>query len=161
MTLPKTPSQTVGPYYSIGLSRRPDNELAPPSDPSCVRLIGRLLDGEGMGIDGMIEIWDAGARRWGRSGTDSEGAFQFTVAKPEAGPGEAPRLDVHVFARGLLKHQLTRVYFPDETDANAADPVLSQLPEEDRATLVAEPEDGALRYDIRMQGERATVFFAV
>ncbi len=161
MTLPKTPSQTVGPYYAIGLCRRPDNELVPPGDPSSLRLIGRLLDGEGVGIDGMIEVWDAGAQRWGRSGTDSEGMFQFTVAKPEAAAGEAPRLDVVVFARGLLKHQLTRLYFPDEAAANAADPVLSQLSEEDRATLVAEPEDGALRFDIRMQGDRATVFFAV
>jgi protocatechuate 3,4-dioxygenase alpha subunit len=161
MTLPKTPSQTVGPYYAIGLCRRPDNELVPPDDPSSLRLIGRLLDGEGAGIDGMIEVWDAGAGRWGRSGTDSEGMFQFVVAKPEPAPGEAPRLDVVVFARGLLKHQLTRVYFPDEAEANAADPVLSQLSEEDRATLVADPEDGALRFDIRMQGERATVFFAV
>ena len=161
MTLPKTPSQTVGPYYAIGLSRRPDNELVPPSDPSSLRLIGRLLDGEGMGIDGMIEVWDATGGRWGRSGTDSEGMFQFSVAKPDAFPGEAPRLDVWVFARGLLKHQLTRVYFPDEAEANAADPVLSSLSEEERATLVAEPEEGALRFDIRMQGEGATVFFAV
>lgn len=161
MTLPKTPSQTVGPYYAIGLCRRPDNELAPPADPSSLRLIGRLLDGEGTGIDGMIEVWDTGAQRWGRSGTDSEGMFQFTVAKPQPAPGEAPRLDVHVFARGLLKHQLTRVYFPAEAEANAADPVLSQLSEDDRATLVAVPEDGALRFDIRMQGDRATVFFAV
>ena len=157
----RTPSQTVGPYYAIGLCRRPDNELVPPDDPASLRLIGRLLDGEGGGIDGMIEVWDAGAQRWGRSGTDSEGMFQFAVAKPDAEPGQAPRLDVVVFARGLLKHQLTRVYFPDEAEANAADPVLAQLSEEDRATLVAEPEDGALRFDIRMQGDRATVFFAV
>jgi len=161
MTLPRTPSQTVGPYYAIGLCRRPDNELVPPDDPASLRLIGRLLDGEGGGIDGMIEVWDAGAQRWGRSGTDSEGMFQFAVAKPDAEPGQAPRLDVVVFARGLLKHQLTRVYFPDEAEANAADPVLAQLSEEDRATLVAEPEDGALRFDIRMQGDQATVFFAV
>ena len=161
MTLPRTPSQTVGPYYAIGLCRRPDNELVPPDDPASLRLIGRLLDGEGGGIDGMIEVWDAGAQRWGRSGTDSEGMFQFAVAKPDAEPGQAPRLDVVVFARGLLKHQLTRAYFPDEAEANAADPVLAQLSEEDRATLVAEPEDGALRFDIRMQGDRATVFFAV
>ena len=159
MSLPRTPSQTVGPYYAIGLCRRPDDELAPPSEPGSVRLQGRLLDGEGAGIDGMIEVWDG--RDWGRSGTDSEGAFRFSVAKPEAAPGEAPRLDVIVFARGLLKHQFTRVYFPDEAEANAADPVLSSVPEEARATLVAEPEDGALRFDIRMQGERATVFFAV
>ncbi|HET8606802.1 MAG TPA: hypothetical protein VFL66_07195 [Gaiellaceae bacterium] len=154
---PTTPSQTVGPFYSIGLSRRPENELVP----SGVRLHGRLLDGEGAGIDGMIELWDARAGRWGRSGTDADGGFEFVVAKPEPFPGEAPRLDVYVFARGLLMHQLTRVYFPDEAGANAADPVLSQLPADDRATLVAVPEDGALRFDIRMQGDRATVFFAV
>ena len=75
-------------------------------------------------------------------------------------PGEAPRFDVLVFARGLLKHELTRVYFPDETEANAADPVWSALDEESRATLVAEAENGALRFDIRMQGDRHSVFFA-
>jgi len=154
---PTTPSQTVGPYYSIGLQRRRENELVPDG----VTLVGRLLDGEGDPIDGMIEVFDPWARRWGRSGTDAEGRFSFVVAKPAASGDDAPRLDVHVFARGLLKHQLTRVYFPDEDDANARDPVLSSLPEEDRATLVAEAEDGALRFDIRMQGERATVFFAV
>ena len=74
---------------------------------------------------------------------------------PSALPGQAPRLDVFVFARGLLRHQLTRIYFPDEAEANAADPVLSALDEDDRATLVAEQEDGALRFDIRMQGDRA------
>lgn len=158
---PRTPSQTVGPFYSIGLGRRPENELVPPSEPSALRLHGRLLDGEGAGIDGMIELWDAQAGRWGRSGTDADGGFAFVVAKPEPFPGEAPRLDVYVFARGLLAHQLTRVYFPDEAGANAADPVLSQLPADDRGTLVAVPEDGALRFDIRMQGDRATVFFAV
>ena len=81
------------------------------------------------------------------------------MTKPDALAGQAPRLDVFVFARGLLRHQLTRVYFPDEAEANAADPVLSSLDEADRATLVAEQEDGALRWDIRMQGERETVFF--
>jgi len=73
---------------------------------------------------------------------------------------DPPRFDAVVFARGLLKHELTRVYFPDETEANAADPVWSALDEESRATLVAETKDGALRFDIRMQGDRHTVFFA-
>jgi protocatechuate 3,4-dioxygenase alpha subunit len=158
-TLPRTPSQTVGPFYAIGLCRRPDSELVPPSDPAALRLHGRLLDGEGAPIDGMVEVWDG--ERWGRSGTDAEGVFQFSVAKPAPRDGEAPRLDVIVFARGLLKHQFTRVYFPDEAEANGADPVLAQLQEEDRSVLVAVPEDGALRFDIRMQGDGATVFFAV
>jgi protocatechuate 3,4-dioxygenase alpha subunit len=161
MTLPTTPSQTVGPYYAIGLARRAQNELVPPADPAAVTLTGRLLDGEGDPIDGMIELWDRVGRRWGRSGTDAEGRFSFVLAKPSAdGEGEAPRLDVHVFARGLLEHQLTRIYFPDEPDANAGDPVLSALSEEERSTLLAQSEDGALRFDIHMQGERATVFFA-
>ncbi len=161
MTLPTTPSQTVGPYYAIGLCRRDENELARVDDPAAARLVGRLLDGEGDPIDGMIELWDAVGRRWGRCGTDADGRFSFTVSKPARAGDDAPRLDVYVFARGLLKHQLTRIYFPDEEEANAADPVLSSLHADDRATLVAEQEDGALRFDIRMQGERATVFFAV
>ena len=109
--------------------------------------------------DGLIEIWSATARAWGRCGTADDGSFWFVLAKPPAGPGEAPRYDVFVFARGLLRHQLTRLYFPDEPDANAADPVLGGLSEADRATLVAEQADGGLRFDIRMQGDRQTVFF--
>jgi protocatechuate 3,4-dioxygenase alpha subunit len=153
----RTPSQTVGPYYEIGLCRRPDNELAPRTDANALLLIGRLFDGEGAQIaDGMIEIWDGS--RWGRSGTDSEGRFSFTVTKPPARPAETPRFDVYVFARGLLRHQLTRVYFPDEP--NEVDPVYAALSDADRQTLLAQREDGALRFDIRMQGDRATAFFA-
>lgn len=160
MTLPTTPSQTVGPYYSIGLSRRPQSELVPPSDAGAVELVGRLLDGAGEGIDGMIELWDARARRWGRCGTDAGGTFRFTIAKPSGGDEEAPHLDVYVFARGLLKHQLTRIYFPGE-QANASDPVLSALSDEERSALVASEDEGRLRFDIRMQGDGAAVFFAV
>jgi protocatechuate 3,4-dioxygenase alpha subunit len=161
VTLSRTPSQTVGPFYSIGLSRDPQNELADRRDPGATMLIGQLVDGQGAPIsDGMVELWDPVARRWGRSGTDSEGRFSFVVTKPDPLPGQAPRFDVLVFARGLLKHELTRVYFPDEAEANAADPVWSTLGEAGRSTLVAEAEDGALRFDIRMQGDRHTVFFA-
>jgi protocatechuate 3,4-dioxygenase alpha subunit len=153
----KTPSQTVGPYYTIGLSRDPQNELARPSETDAVQLHGLLCDGQGEGIsDGMVEAWDPAGKLWGRSGTDSDGRFSFWLTKPGALPGQAPRLDVFVFARGLLRHQLTRVYFPDEP-ANETDPVLAGLDEPDRATLLATEEDGALRFDIRMQG--ATVFF--
>jgi protocatechuate 3,4-dioxygenase alpha subunit len=163
LTLPRTPSQTVGPFYAIGLTRgprAPQNELADRSGPGSLRLIGQLLDGRGEPIsDGMVEIWDGVGGRWGRSGTDSEGSFSFLVTKPEPRSGEASRFDVLVFARGMLKHELTRVYFPDEAEANAADPVYAGLDDEERRTLVAEAEDGALRFDIRMQGDRHTVFF--
>ena len=160
MILPRTASQTVGPYYTLGLCRRPENQLADPSRADALELAGQLLDGEAVPIvDGLIEVWDAAGRRWGRSGTDAEGRFSFVVTKPDALPGQAPRLDVFVFARGLLRHQLTRIYFPDEAEANDRDLVLSSLDEGDRATLLAEQDDGALRFDVRMQGELATVFF--
>ena len=160
MTLPRTPSQTVGPFFGIGLCRRPENELVSPDEPGALELTGQLLDGEGAPIvDGLVELWDPGGRRWGRSGTDGDGRFAFVLAKPDALPGEAPRYDAWVHARGLLRQQLTRIHFPDEA-ANAADPVLSTLDDADRATLVARREDGRLRFDIRMQGEQATVFFA-
>lgn len=156
MSLPTTPSQTVGPYYSIGLAR-PEHEPAPAG----VRLRGRLLDGEEQPVDGVVEVWDASSGRWDRSGTDADGGFAFTIAKPEPAGADAPRLDVYVFARGLLRHQLTRIYFPDEVEANAADEVLAALPEDGRATLVALPDEDCLHFDIRLQGDRQTVFFDV
>ncbi len=146
MTRPRTPSQTVGPYYAIGLCRRPDDEL----DPDGIELTGRLLDGRGEPVpDGVLEVWDAAGGRWGRSGTQPEGRFRFLV------PRDVPYLDVFVFARGLLRHERTRVYL-EETD----DEVLAALTPEDRATLLARREGGALRFDVRLQGERQTVFFA-
>ncbi len=139
MTLLRTPSQTVGPFYAIGLCRRPENELVPRDHHAAVQLIGQLLDGEDVPIgDGVIELWDGSAHRWGRCGTDPEGRFSFVVAR-------APHYEVYVFARGLLRHQLTRVYFAD-----------AGAPE----TLVAVEENGAFRFDIRLQGDRETVFFA-
>ena len=155
MTLPRTPSQTVGPFYSIGLCRGPENELAADG----VELHGTLYDGAGEPIsDGVIELWEPVGRTWGRSGTDGEGRFSFVVTKPDPPEGQAPHLHAFVFARGLLRHQLTRIYFPDE--ANDDDPVLASLPADARSSLVASEDDGALRFDVHMQGERATVFFA-
>ncbi len=157
MTLPHTPSQTVGPFYSIGLCRRTDNKL----DAAGVRVTGVLLDGAGEPIpDGLVEVWSEPARAWGRCGTHPEGRFEFVLAKPPGVGGEAPRYDLYVFARGLLRHQLTRLYFPDEAEANAADPVLSSMTPNERATLVAQTDGDGLRFDIRMQGESQTVFFA-
>ena len=138
MTFPRTPSQTVGPYYAIGLCRRADNEL----DPDGIELRGRLLDGRGDGIDdGLVEVWDPHGRKWGRCGTSAGGAFSFLV------PRDAGHLEVTVFARGLLRHQLTRVYLETQPPAG-------------HESLVAEREEGGLRFDIRMQGENATLFFA-
>jgi protocatechuate 3,4-dioxygenase alpha subunit len=152
----RTPSQTVGPYFTIGLDPRAQNALVD----SGLTLRGRVLDGNGDPLpDAMLEVWDRTHRRWGRCGTDAEGGFTFTIAKPDAQDGDAPRLDVYVFARGLLRHQLTRIYFPDEAEANAADRVLSKLTADQRATLVAHDDGGGLRHDIRLQGDDQTVFF--
>ena len=135
----KTPSQTVGPYYSIGLERRAENEL----DSDGIELSGTLLDGRGEPIaDGLVEAWDTAGRRWGRCGTEDGGRFTFRV------PRDAGHLEVAVFARGLLRHQLTRVYLK----ADGVPP--------GHETLLAEHEGGGLRFDIRMQGENATLFFA-
>jgi protocatechuate 3,4-dioxygenase, alpha subunit len=160
VTLGRTPSQTVGPFYAIGLTW-PSNELVARDAPGALELAGSLLDGRGDPVvDGMVEVWDAVGGRWARSGTAPEGRFSFVVAKPAAENGRAPHLDLYVFARGLLRHQRTRIYFPDEPEANAADPVLSALGAPDRQTLVARQQGGGLLFDITMQGESATVFFA-
>jgi protocatechuate 3,4-dioxygenase alpha subunit len=161
VSLGRTPSQTVGPFYSIGLDRRTANRLVAPASAGALRVDGRLLDGQGTPIeDGLIEVWSATANAWGRCGTGPGGVFDFVLAKPPATGGAAPHYEVVVLARGLLRHQLTRLYFPDEVEANAADPLLVSLPEAERATLVAEHADDGLRFDIRMQGESQTVFFA-
>ena len=132
-----TPSQTVGPYFSIGLCRRPDDELAPDG----LELAGHLLDGQGEPIpDGVVEVFDAATRTWGRAGADADGRFRFLV------PHGTARLEAYVFARGLLRHQLTRIYL--DGGAGAED-----------ETLVAERDGDGFRFDIRMQGDRATLFF--
>ena len=157
----KTPSQTVGPYYAIGLCRRSEHELVSASDPSAIVLRGSLLDGEGARVtDGMIEVFQPVERGWGRSGTHPDGDFSFVISKPTAPAGQAPHLEIYVHARGLLKHQRTRMYFPDELAANAVDPVLASLSEAGRAVLVADQDGGGLRFDINLQGPRETTFFA-
>jgi protocatechuate 3,4-dioxygenase alpha subunit len=183
-----TPAQTAGPYLRIGLLRKLIGpEVVDPADPRAIEIRGRLTDGAGDGVfDGMVEIWQADAAGryrhpaddrddvpledgflgFGRSGTEDDGRFSFVTVKPGPVPWpegglQAPHLVVTVFARGLLKHAVTRLYFPDEVEANAADPVLSRLSPERRETLVAVPEDGGLRFDIRLQGPSHTTFFAV
>jgi protocatechuate 3,4-dioxygenase alpha subunit len=173
VAVPRTPSQTVGPFFGLGLCGRPQHELVAPGAPGAVEVRGRVLDGEGDPLpDALVEIWQAderGRRRpgfgFGRCGTDAGGGFRFLTVKPGAldGPGgrQAPRVDLLVFARGLLKPVLTRMYFPDEEAANAADPLLSALPAEARRTLVARPAGDGLAFDVHLQGDAETAFFAV
>jgi protocatechuate 3,4-dioxygenase, alpha subunit len=104
MTLRPTPSQTVGPYFTIGLCREPQNEIVPGGS---VRVIGRVLDGNGEPVnDGLLELWQP--EGWGRCGTDAEGRFEFVTERPAEGFAE-----VMVFARGLLRHLVTRCQFTD------------------------------------------------
>ena len=168
-----TPSQTVGPFYSFALCTRPLHLVVPEEAPGALRIRGRVFDGAGEGIpDAMVEIRQADGSGgylldsgWGRCGTDADGGFEFVTLKPgpvsAGGQRQAPHLNVLVFARGLLKPLLTRMYFPDEEPANAADPVLAGIEAEERATLVAQPEDGLLRFDIHLQGSRQTTFFGL
>jgi protocatechuate 3,4-dioxygenase alpha subunit len=154
-----------------------------------IRIEGRVLDGDNAGIpDAMIEIWQAdpkggfaharggqgantGFKGFGRVEPDKEGKYHFITIKPGRvktpdGKLQAPHIDVAVFARGMLKHLVTRIYFGDE-ESNEADPVLSQVPAERRDTLIAKPQgnggDKVYRFDIRIQegaeGPPETQFF--
>jgi protocatechuate 3,4-dioxygenase alpha subunit len=131
----RTPSQTVGPFFAIALARRPQNELPGGS----VRLRGRVLDGEQRPVDdAVVELWDP-ASGFARCGTNADGEFTFLL------PLHARRFQVMVFARGLLKPVLTRLY----TGAEAA---------EDPSMVALEEGDG-LRFDVHLQGEQETAFF--
>jgi protocatechuate 3,4-dioxygenase alpha subunit len=132
--------------------------------PGAVVIEGCLLDGDGPVAypDAVIEVWRGD--QWARTRTDTEGRYRVVLAKPDAvelaGVGmEAPYLNVSVFARGLLRAATTRVYFPDEEQANAEDPVLQLVPPERRHTLVANRDGERLSFDIRLQGDDETVFF--
>jgi protocatechuate 3,4-dioxygenase, alpha subunit len=174
-----TPSQTVGPFFSFGLPFEGGNRLVEPEDPDAIRISGTVYDGAGETIeDALIEIWQAnrhgryrhpedtreelpledGFIGFGRCGTDAEGRYEFVTVKPGATAPHAPHINVIVLARGLLRHLYTRIYFPDEEEANAADPLLSSIEDPAmRETLIARD----LRFDIHLQGERQTAFLDV
>ena len=166
MSGPLTPSQTVGPFFGVGLPFERGEQLAPPGAAGVMRIEGQVLDGKGEPVpDALLEIWQP-ATGFGRARTDSEGAFSFTTVKPGPVPApdggmQAPHFNVTVFARGLLRHLVTRMYFPDETEANGADPVLILVEPARRETLIAKNCGGVLHFDVRLQGERETVFFAI
>jgi len=158
-----TPPQTVGPFFSIGLPWPDGPAVVEPGSEGAIVLRGAVYDGEGAPVpDAIVETWQApgdGCRGFGRCPTDADGRWEIVTRKPAAEGGEAPHVAVAVFARGLLDRVPTRVYFGDEPEANAADPLLSSLEPERRETLIAAAEDGGYRFDIHLQGDRETVFF--
>ena len=188
-----TPSQTVGPYLAIGLPWPDGSFVVPEGTPDAITITGRVLDGAGDPVpDALVETWQAdpasrfahpddprgaagsaiaGFRGFGRCPTAQDGRYRIITVRPgplpcPSGGTEAPHLDVSVFARGLLDRVVTRIYFPDEAEANAADPVLSAIAESHRRqTLVASEVPGGapgqFRFDVRLRGERETVFFDV
>ncbi len=190
MKLVAIPSQTVGPYFHLGLTGHHSVGCMtrPGARGQAVKLIFTVLDGDGQPVnDAMIEIWQANAdgkydhpedrqdknldatcSGFGRMGTDGNGVCEFDTVRPGGVPGpggslQAPHLNVSVFARGLLKRLATRVYFAAEP-ANAEDPVLALVPTERRHTLLAKPDSGrpgTWNFTVRLRGDDETVFFDV
>jgi protocatechuate 3,4-dioxygenase alpha subunit len=181
MTLPETPSQTIGPFFAVGLPWPDGPDVVADGTPSALWIGGQVTDGAGEPVpDALVETWQAdpagrfaggsgasGFRGFGRCATDAEGRWAVRTLKPGPLPApdgglEAPHLNVSVFARGLLNRLVTRIYFPDEPDANAADPLLASIPDPRvRVRLVATPDGDRLRFDIRLQGDRETPFLAL
>jgi protocatechuate 3,4-dioxygenase, alpha subunit len=186
MKLQATTSQTVGPFFTIGLARLRKTDLVGAGvSGERITIAGRVIDGNGKPVpDALLEIWQAnshgkyahpddtqnkplepGFRGYGRIGVEENGGFQFTTVKPGAVPGpdgkmQAPHIAVSVFARGLQLRLVTRIYFPEET-ANAYDYVLNLVEPARRATLIARKTAvaGALEWNVILQGVDETVFF--
>jgi protocatechuate 3,4-dioxygenase alpha subunit len=179
-TLGSTPSQTVGPYLGLGLPWADGPDVVEEGTPGAVWIRGTVCDGAGAPVpDALIETWQAdphgrfdhpddpqekradGFRGFGRCPTTDDGAYGIRTVVPGALPGQAPHIDVSVFARGLLHRVVTRIYFADQAEANAADEVLTSVPPERRNTLIAARTEDGYRFDVRLQGEGETVFFDV
>jgi len=188
MSLQASTSQTVGPFFVIGCTWLNRNEIASEGVPGeRVIIEGRVLDGDGKPVpDALLEIWQANShgkyahpddtqskpvdpnfQGFGRMPTDDDGKFRFTTIKPGPVPGpdgrsQAPHLAVSVFARGLLRRLVTRIYFPDES-GNSADYVLNLVEPTRRGTLIARKtaSPGALEWNVILQGDGETVFFDV
>jgi protocatechuate 3,4-dioxygenase alpha subunit len=183
MSLIPSGSQTVGPFFNFGLTTNPMLGILARegAEGQRMRLQFRVTDGDGAPTPGdvMIELWQADAQGryrdgdpnfcgFGRLETGSDGVCVFDTVKPGCvqgndGAKQAPHINVTVFARGLLRHLHTRVYFAGDP-ANPGDGVLSLIPEDRRSTLLAQPvaEQASLWHmEIRLQGDGETVFFDV
>ncbi len=189
MDLTPTPSQTVGPYLHLGLTdARSISRVAGGGDGEKgerLWLSFRVLDGEGAPVpDAMIELWQAdsegnyeqrdgsadgaGFRGFGRLATAEDGSCTFETIRPGCAPGpgetvQAPHINVSILGRGILKRLSTRVYFAGDS-ANSADPALALVPENRRATLLAQPDPARTAgwiFEVRLRGEGETVFFDV
>jgi protocatechuate 3,4-dioxygenase, alpha subunit len=187
MSLWASTSQTIGPFFSIGLTRiKQDNLVGEGVSGERVTIEGRMLDGDGKPVpDGLLETWqanahgkyahpeddqdkslEAGFKGYGRVMTDDQGKFQFTTIKPGSVPApdgttQAPHIAVSVFARGLERRLVTRIYFPDEP-SNSSDFALNLVQPERRETLIARKvadQSGVLEWNITLQGSGETVFF--
>jgi protocatechuate 3,4-dioxygenase alpha subunit len=187
MSLWASTSQTIGPFFAIGLTRlKQDNLVGEGVSGERVTIAGRMLDGDGVPVpDGLIETWqanahgkyahpedvqnkslEAGFKGYGRVMTDDQGRFQFTTIKPGSVPAsdgkmQAPHIAVSVFARGLEKRLVTRIYFPDEP-SNSSDFALNLVEAGRRETLIATKvadKSGMLEWNIILQGPGETVFF--
>lgn len=172
-----TPSQTIGPFFGHALPFPGGGDIVPAATPGAVVVRGTVRDGAGAPIpDALLEFWQAGpdgsragapgslrrdlssGRVPGRSGLDFTG-FARVATDPDGSyfirtlrPAGVPYLSVCLFARGLLHHLYTRVYFADDAESLAADSVLGALPEARRDTLLARKErEGVFRFDIRVQ----------
>ena len=187
MSLQATSSQTVGPYFRIGLRwLNQDNLVGEGVSGERVTIQGRVFDGDGAPVrDAILEIWQANAhgkydhpedtqdkllepgfKGYGRVPVNDEGMFRFATIKPGSVPGpqgkdQAPHLVVSVFMRGVLRRMVTRIYFPDDTH-NASDFILNLVEPLRRSTLIAKKTasgPGALEWNVVLQGPEETVFF--
>jgi protocatechuate 3,4-dioxygenase alpha subunit len=183
-----TPSQTVGPFFHDALGSDEGPHVVAEGTPGSFVLSGHVYDGRGNPVpEALVEIWQAdpagrfagrfagrpgtdptatGFRGFGRCATDAGGRFWFRTVKPGAvptvdGQPQAPHIAMAVFARGLLRQVVTRVYFPHPGEAGSTDRLLDTLDDMRRATLVARARDRDLVFDVHLQGERETVFLDV
>jgi protocatechuate 3,4-dioxygenase, alpha subunit len=164
MDLVPSPSQTIGPFfhcYFDGYGTM-GNLAGAQAKGERIRLAFRVLDGDGAPLnDAMLELWQADIGAFGRLPTDESGACVFETIKPGRMAPQAPHINVSVFARGLLNRLVTRVYFAGDP-ANREDAVLALVPDDRRETLMAHAGgEGLWNFEIRLCGERETVFFDV